>query len=335
MIINNFDTDKKVLVIAEIGNNHEGNFNLAEKMIGLAAQSGAGAVKFQTIIPDKLISCTQADRIKQLKKFQLTYNDFEKLSRIAEKEKVLFLSTPFDIESACFLNQIVPAFKIASGDNLFFPLLEKIAQFDKPIILSSGMTTLKQLNKIKYFIESIWEDLDINQQLAILHCVSSYPVPPEEANLSAIGILKKQLKTDIGYSDHTIGIDAAILSVAIGARIIEKHFTIDKNYSGFRDHQLSADPEEMSLLVKKIEHTEMLIGNGKKKIQTAEKDLIINSRRSIVAKKDLPAGTIVKWDDITWVRPANGISPGNEFLILGKQLTKNVKIGEPLIPEYF
>ena len=335
MIINKFDTDKKVLVIAEIGNNHEGNFALAEKMIILAAQAGVGAVKFQTIIPDKLVSCNQVNRIKQLKKFQLSYNDFEKLSKVAEKENILFLSTPFDIESACFLNQIVPAFKIASGDNNFFPLLEKIAQFDKPIILSSGMTNLKQLQKVKFYIEDIWEDLGINQQLAILHCVSSYPVPPEEANLSAIYDLQKELITDIGYSDHTIGIDAAVLSVAIGARIIEKHFTIDKNYSDFRDHQLSADPEEMSQLVKKIEHTEKLIGNGKKRIQATEKDLIIKARRSIVAKKFLPAGTIVKWDDISWVRPANGIPPGNESLILGKKLTKDIKNGELIIPEYF
>lgn len=335
MIIDHFDTDKKVLVIAEIGNNHEGSYELAEKMIVLAAQAGVGAVKFQTIIPDKLVSCNQNDRIRQLKKYQLSYNDFINLSKVAEQENVLFLSTPFDIESACFLDQIVPAFKVASGDNNFFPLLEKIAQFQKPIILSSGMTNLLQLKQAKIFIECIWENLNINQQLAILHCVSSYPVLPEEANLLAICDLQKELKTVIGYSDHTIGIDAAIIAVALGARIIEKHFTIDKNYSDFRDHQLSVDPEEMSLLVKKIMHTEKLMGNGTKIIQAGEKASIINARRSIVAKHHLHAGTIIKWEDITWVRPADGLAPGKESLILGKKLTKTVNIGEPIVPEYF
>ena len=168
----------------------------------------------------------------------------------------------------------------------------------------------------------------IDPGLAALHCVTAYPVPPEEANLGAITAMKKRLGLTVGYSDHTLGIDAAVLSVALGARIVEKHFTLDKNYSDFRDHQISADPAEMALLVRKIKAAEMLLGSGEKNPQPAEIKNLTAVRRSIVAKRDLLPGEVIHLTDLVWLRPAGGLPPGSESGILGKSLVKAVKAGE-------
>ena len=327
MKIANYDTEKKVFIIAEIGNNHEGSYTLAEEMIGKAAEAGACAVKFQTIVPEKLVSISQKDRIEQLKRFQLTYDEFERLNKVAKHENILFLSTPFDIESVHFLNSIVPAFKIASGDNNFFPLIEVIAQTGKPIIMSAGLIDLLEVRKTIDFILNIWNENAIDQDIAILHCVTSYPTALEEANLSAIKELQS-LNVTIGYSDHTIGTEAAVLSVALGARIVEKHFTIDKNYSDFRDHQLSADTKEFSQLVERIENASKLLGQSRKTVQESEKLVMEKVRRSIVARKDLDENTVLTLDDISWVRPGGGLAPGNEKIILGKRLKEKVAVGE-------
>jgi N,N'-diacetyllegionaminate synthase len=327
MKIENRDTGNEIIIIAEIGNNHEGCYALAEEMIGKAAEAGACAVKFQTIVPEKLVSISNKERIQQLKKFQLSYDEFERLSKVAKQENVLFLSTPFDIESAHFLNTIVPAFKIASGDNNFFPLIDVIAQTGKPIILSAGLTDLGQIKCSRDFIESIWRENGIVQDLAILHCVVSYPTIPEEANLLVIKELEK-LGLTVGYSDHTKGIEAAVLSVAIGARIVEKHFTLDNNYSNFRDHQLSADPEEFAQLVERVRAASELLGQGEKTVQKSERLVMENIRRSIVARKDLDENVVLTWEDLSWVRPGGGLAPGSEEILLGKRLKKKVAVGE-------
>jgi len=347
MKIGNIDLDKEILIVAEIGNNHEGDCKLAEEMIVAAAKAGAGAVKFQCIVPERLVSASQKDRIKQLKKFQLSYKEFEKLSEVAKKERILFLSTPFDIESVHFLEPLVPAFKISSGDNNFFPLIFKIALTGKPIILSTGLSDLKQISKTKEFIEDRWEYAGVkNGELAILHCVTSYPVKPNEANLLAIKTLREKFEgITIGYSDHTLGIDAAVLSVALGARIVEKHFTINKDHSDFHDHKISADPKEFKLIVKKIkettpaeasdlqkdEHVRELLGHGEKCLQDGEKKVINNVRRSIVAKRNLNKGVVLSSDDLDCVRPGHGLPSGYEKEILGKVLTKPIRQGEMIL----
>jgi N-acetylneuraminate synthase/N,N'-diacetyllegionaminate synthase len=332
MKIGGIDLDRQVMIVAEVGNNHEGSFALAEEMIGRAAETGVNAVKFQTIVPEELISATQTERIKQLGKFRLSYKDFEKLARIANQEKVLFLSTPFDIESARFLDSLVSAHKIASGDNIFFPLLDVIARTGKPILLSTGLTDLDEIVHTKNFIFDIWNQLGIHQELAVLHCVSCYPTPASEANLLAISTLK-ELGTTVGYSDHTLGIEAAVLSVALGARIIEKHFTLDKEYSEFRDHRLAADPDELSLLVRWVRKAEQMLGTGEKDLAECEKESKETIRRSIAAKADLAFGTIIKWEHLRWVRPGNGLPPGEEKGLLGRVLKRSVKAGELLFPE--
>lgn len=330
MLIDTFDTDKEVLVIAEIGNNHEGSYTLAEQMVGLAAESGAGAVKFQTIVPDKLVSVSQTDRIEQLNRICLSYKDFEKLEKVSRHEGVLFLSTPFDIESVRFLSPLVPAFKVASGDNNFFPLLETVAKTQKPIILSTGLLDFEGIHKTKEYIQNILGYQQIKHKLAILHCTVSYPTQPNEANLMAIQSLK-QLDVTVGYSDHTIGIDAALLSVALGARIIEKHFTLDKNYSEFRDHQLSMDPQDLKLLSQKIKNAVELLGSYEKRVQPSEKENEHQVRRSIVASKDMEEGTILTLENLSWVRPGGGLNPGEENIVLGKTMKKNIKKGERIL----
>jgi sialic acid synthase SpsE len=321
MKIGKINTDKKVFIVAEIGNNHEGNFDLAKKMIIDAAATGVDAVKFQTFIPEQFVSFKDQSRLNRLRSFQLNYKQFRELSKLAKKKGLIFFSTPLDIESAKFLNTIQPIFKISSGDNNFYSLIDTVAGFGKPMIVSTGAADINYIKKVYNIISRIWSSKKkYLQNLAFLHCVSSYPVPNEQANLASILFLKKMF-TDvvIGYSDHTIGIDAAVFSVVAGARIIEKHFTLDKNYSDFRDHKLSADPQEMRLMVNKIREVEKIFGKEEKKPQQCEKGMNILARRSIAAVCNLKVGTKLSSSDLTWVRPGKGFSPGEEKKLLEKK----------------
>lgn len=327
MIIGPFDLRNRILLIAEIGNNHEGSVALAEEMIGKAAEAGAGAVKFQTIVPERLVSVQHAERVEQLKRFQLGFEEFAQLKRTADREGVLFLSTPFDLDSIAFLDRIVPAFKIASGDNNFFPLLETVAATGKPVLMSTGMADEDQVRASVSFLRKNWETMGIRQEIALLHCVASYPTPVEQANLLALKKLEG-IGDTLGYSDHTLGIDAAVLAVALGARVIEKHFTLDKNYSDFRDHSLSADPGEFAELADRIQETLAYLGKGDKRIMPSETGTLAAARRSISASMDLERGTIIEWEHLTWVRPGGGLEPGREDELLGKALVRSIKRGE-------
>ena len=328
MKIGDFDTSEKVLIIAEIGNNHEGDFGLAKEMIDAASEAGADAVKFQTIIPNRLVSVIEQKRIKQLQKFSFNQDQFFELKERADQKDIIFLSTPFDIEVVEWLNPIVPAFKIASGDNDFWPLLEKIGLTGKPVILSLGLGRINDAAKIASFLKKVWVDSDITfPGLAFLHCVVSYPTPDEEANLR--NILKIEFD-DVtpGYSDHTLGIKGAELAVACGARIIEKHFTLDKNQSDFRDHQLSADPSELKALVEVIADVEKFLGKNDDTIGICEKQNATAVGRSIASNRDIPIGETISISDICWVRPRNGLIPGDEHLIIGKKLSSPIYEGE-------
>ena len=322
MKIGKIDTDKKVFIIAEIGNNHEGNFKLAKKMINEAAVAGVDAVKFQTFIPEKFVSSVDRSRLDKLKSFQLSYDQFKELSLIAKKKGLIFFSTPLDIESAKFLNTIQPIFKIASGDNNFYPLIETVLAFKKPLIISTGASDISNIKKLYNRIYKNFSKIN----LAFLHCVSSYPVPNEEVSLASIFYLKKKFpRVVIGYSDHTLGIDAAVWSVIAGARIVEKHFTLDKNYSDFRDHQLSADLGEMNLLVKKIRQAEKMLGKQEKKLSPCEKEMNIMGRRSIAVNRDILKGTKLQKSDFIFLRPGKGFSPDEGNKLLGKKIIRNLK----------
>ena len=328
MKIGHIDLDTDVLVVAEIGNNHEGDPALAAEMVRRAAASGAGAVKFQTFHTEQYVRPSDADRFARLKGFELTRDAFVDLAALAGREGVLFISTPFDLDSAAFLSEIASAIKISSGDNTFWPLIRAAAEGGKPMLMSCGIASLAEIGEARALVERTWDASGVAQELALLHCVCAYPVPPEQANLAAIGRLREEFGCTVGYSDHTLGIEAAALSVAAGARIVEKHFTLDKHHSDFRDHQLSADPEEMTALVRRIREVETLLGDGAKTLRPCERDLVVAVRRSIVARRDLPAGACLGWDDITWVRPGGGVAPGCEQDVLGRRLNQSLRSGQ-------
>ncbi|MGH7380755.1 MAG: N-acetylneuraminate synthase family protein [Candidatus Methylomirabilales bacterium] len=332
MKIGGFNLTQKVLVVAEIGNNHEGDFATAQKLVGEAAACGVGAVKFQVFRARYFVSAGDRARYDRLSSFELSYEQFEELHRLAKSLGLLFIATPLDLESAAFLEGIVDAYKIASGDNNFYPLMDRVCRTGKPLILSTGLSDLNHIRRAKAFIEAQWRKRGVEQHLAVLHCVSSYPVPPEQANLGAIPMLIRELECTVGYSDHTLGIQACVIGAALGARIIEKHFTLDKQYSDFRDHQLSADPVEMGDLVARVAETEGLLGTGEKIVQAAEAESARLARRSIVAGADLPAGHRVRFEDLTWIRPATGLPPGEEARVVGKRLRRAVAFGEPILP---
>lgn len=335
MKIGNFDTDKKVLIIAEIGNNHEGDFGLALEMIDVAAKAGADAVKFQTITPNRLVRFSDNKRLEQLEKFSFKPDQFAKLKERADKNHILFLSTPFDLEVLEWLDVLLPAYKIASGDNNFMPLIQRVAENAKPIMLSLGLGEIQQAIKLKSFIENAWsKDAVEDLGLAFLHCVVSYPTPDDQAFLSNIDSIK-QLQVTPGYSDHTIGTKAAELSVACGAKIIEKHFTLDKNYSDFRDHQLSADPKDLENLCSAVRRVEKLLGFSESSMQECEKGNEVAVRRSISIKHDMDAGQTVTFEDLCWLRPGDGLAPGLEDSVVGKKLAVSVVQGMPLLQEHF
>ena len=321
----------KTFIIAEIGNNHEGNIKIAKKLISSAAKTGVDAVKFQTFNPEEYVNSNDKKRFDRLKKFQLSEEEFTKLSKFAKQKKLKFISTPFDIKSAKFLNKIVDYFKISSGDNNYFQLIKKVLTFNKRTIISTGLLNYKEIKKLVSFVKKNKFPLS---KLSLLHCVSAYPVNFEEANLSSISFLKKKFRISVGYSDHTIGTEASIIASSLGANIIEKHFTLDKNFSNFRDHKISSDPKEMSELVSLIRKTEMMLGKFDKKISKTEKLNKKSTRRSIHARVDLKKNEKITFEKIKIVRPENGLSPFMLPKIIGKKVLKNIKKDEVITKEF-
>jgi N,N'-diacetyllegionaminate synthase len=328
MKIGKRDTSDRIFIIAEIGNNHEGDFGLAIEMVQMAVEAGADAVKFQTIVPTRLVSEADEKRVRQLTRFQFDANQFEELSRQAEASGLSFISTPFDLEVVTFLNPLVCAFKIASGDNDFWPLIDRVTQTGKPLIVSMGLGQVGNAQAMIDFVEKSAKKHDRQvPEIALLHCVVSYPTPPEQAGIVGVTRLAQSGVT-VGYSDHTMGTRAAELAVAAGARIIEKHFTIDKNYSDFRDHQLSADPSELSLMVKAIREVEKMLGKKETIAPACEVTNETVMRRSIAANRNINVGETVRWEDLCWLRPRVALKPGEEDMICGRKLIKSIRLGE-------
>lgn len=333
MQIRSHDTAERTFIIAEVGNNHEGDFGLAREMVHLAAESGADAVKFQTFRTEQFICRDDEVRFQRLKGFELNYDQFAELGAMARAAGLIFISTPLDMESAEFLDGEVDAFKIASSDNNFWPLINFAAMSGKPVILSTGLAGLNEIRAAVNHIHTCQGGIEAPSELGVLHCVSSYPTPPEQANLGAIRTLQNEFPAcAVGYSDHTQGIEAAVLSVAMGAEIIEKHFTIAHDHSDFRDHQLSADPAEMKELVRRVRAAEVMIGKGALGMQDCEKENAPLIRRSIAARAPLSAGHTVTQSDLIWVRPGDGIPPGEEAAVVGRTLTAALNTGDRFQP---
>jgi N,N'-diacetyllegionaminate synthase len=320
MRVGSKDIDTTALIVAEIGNNHEGDPALAEEMIGLAAESGADAVKLQAIDPSLLVSPLQQERLQQLERFSLSHSDFERLASVAAQEGVEFLLTPFSSGGVDLVARLCPAVKVASGDNDHHLLLREVAATGLPILLSTGMSDLEGVMTTVRTIETTWQGADQRPGLVLLHCVSAYPTPYAEANLAAIRTLAG-LGHRVGYSDHTLGIEAAVSSVALGARVIEKHFTDRRDRSDFRDHQLSSDPQEFRELVARVRNVEALIGDGKKRLMPSEKVVASAARRSLHAAGALPAGHVITATDLIALRPSGGIPASNADEVIGRRTT--------------
>lgn len=323
----------KTYIIAEIGNNHEGSFKNSVKLIEQAAIAGVNAVKFQTFKVESFLNNLEKKNFKKYKNFQLTFNEFEKLSYIAKKKGLEFISTPLDVKSAEFLAKIVDRFKISSGDNKFYELIDKIISFKKKTIISTGLLNFREIKNLINLIKK--KNFSLGN-LTLLHCVSAYPVPDNETNLNSITFLKKKFKNiKIGYSDHTIGFEAGLASVAFGADVIEKHFTLDNNFSNFRDHKLSLNPNSMKSFVNSVRRLEKMIGKEEKIVQKSEFKNFKYMRRSLYATQDIDKNTKISSKHIKIVRPYADLGIIKTGLILGKKLKKEIKKGQFFKKSFF
>ncbi|HWZ21751.1 MAG TPA: N-acetylneuraminate synthase [Cytophagaceae bacterium] len=334
----------KVLIIAEAGVNHNGDYELALKLIDAAKEAGADIVKFQTFIPELLVSKNtqkaeyqkasageDESQLEMIKKLSLDFNAFVLLKKYCEKVGIEFLSTPFDLISLDFLNSLnMSIFKIPSGEITNLPYLKKIGQIGKPVILSTGMS---RLGEIEEALEVLISSGLTNDQITLLHCNTEYPTPMKDVNLQAMNSLSVTFGMKSGYSDHTTGIEVPIAAVAMGATIIEKHFTLDKNMEG-PDHKASLNPQELKDMVNAIRNIELAIGSGVKRPTTSELKNINVARRSIHLQNDIQEGHIIKESDIIMKRPGNGISPMQMEKVIGKKIIKSLKADEMLKWEY-
>ena len=330
MIVGSSDTTSGVALVAEVGNNHEGSVSKAEELIEAAFVAGADAVKLQTFVPELYVSESQSERLELLRRFRLPDEEVQRLLTSFKSRGMTVFSTPFDLVSLQLLES-VPLIKISSGDITFAQLLSAAARTRKDIIISSGASTLDEVQWAVNLIEATWAELGHTGILAILHCVSLYPAPAELLNLRAISTLKNTFPgCVVGYSDHALGIDAALAAVAAGASIIEKHFTLDKESSSFRDHRLSADPSEFLRLREGIDQLVAMLGSGDKVPQDAEVEMRTLIRRSVALSRDLPGGHRVGPDDVCIVRPRSGLAPVQIDQVLGRRLRHAARAGDSL-----
>ena len=313
-------------IIAEAGVNHNGDLDTALRLVEAAARAGANAVKFQTFSADRLVTRkapkaayqrlttnSSESQYAMLKRFELSHLDHERLLAHAQAHNILFLSTPFDIASADLLIELdVFALKIGSGELTNLPLLEHVARQAKTIILSTGMAYLSEVEEAVNCILSISD-----APLILLHCVSNYPAREIDVNLHAMLTMRQAFALPVGYSDHTIGISIAIAAVALGACVIEKHFTLDRSLPG-PDHKASLELEEIRALVHAIRNVENALGDGIKRPAASEYDTARVSRKSIVSQVDIPVGTIIKDGMLDIKRPGTGISPRYLGQVIGR-----------------
>jgi len=313
---------KPVFIVAEAGINHNGDIKIAKQMILEASKAGANAIKFQTIFPEELYSeKSNTTLFNLIKKWSFNKKQHIELKKFTEKNKLEFLSTPVGKKSAKLLEEIrIKSIKIASGELTNHQLIKIVAKTKKPLIVSTGMSTIQEIASAVSIIK--------NEKcpFALLHCNASYPTPTVDANLSNIKYLNDMFNVPIGYSDHTIGNEACITAVSLGACIIEKHFTLDKNMEG-PDQKLSADVKEFTELVTKIRTVEKLLGHHRTGPTNSEKKFVKLMRKSLAITKTLPKGTKIKKSMLTSIRPGTGIPPTIIDQIIGMRITKNVKKG--------
>lgn len=334
----------KVFIIAEAGVNHNGSLDLAYHLIDVAKDAGADAVKFQTFKAENVVSRladkaeyqkestgSTESQLEMIRKLEISFEDFVKLKKYCDKKEIMFLSTPFGHQSIDFLYDLVDIYKIPSGEIINYPYLKHIAAKNKPIIMSTGMANLGEVEEAINTIRSVNSEAKI---LSLLHCTTNYPTPYEEVNLKAMQTLAAAFKLPVGYSDHTLGIEVPVAAVAMGAKIIEKHFTLDKKLPG-PDHRASLEPDELKEMVKAIRNIKMALGDGIKKPNDSEIEIMKVVRRSLIAARDIRAGETIKESDITIKRPGTGILPKFKEIVIGMKLVNDIKQDEPFRWENF
>lgn len=327
-------------VIAEAGVNHNGSFRLAKKMVDAAEDAGADAVKFQVFTTERVVTKTadkalyqkrtkgEGGQYEMLKKLELTEDEFTKLAAYAQRKNIIFLASAFDERSVDLLEGLkVPAFKIPSGEITNFPLLRHIARKVKPIILSTGMSTLGGIAEALEVIRGEGAD-----EVVLLHCVSDYPAKVEEMNLRAMNTLRRSFEFPVGLSDHTLGVTIPIAAVALGAAVIEKHFTLDKKLPG-PDHKASLEPNELKEMINCIRNVEKALGNGIKRPTKNEEKIKKVVRKSIVARTKIPKGTVITKEMLDFKRPGIGIEPKYLERVVGKRVKRDIEADELIIPE--
>lgn len=324
-----FHREMAPFVIAEVGNNHEGDFGRAKELLHAAAETGVDAVKFQTINPTKLVTADQVDRIAQLNRFSLSAHQFAELSVLADRHGVAFFSTPFDLDAVDELDSIQRLFKISSGDNTFDDLIRKVSSKGKPTLISTGGMTQDGISRL----HKVYKDATVNSpELVLLHCISMYPTAPKDAQLWRVKWLFDTFRNlTIGYSDHTLGVDACKTAVALGARVLEKHFTLDKNQSDFRDHQLSADPTEMARLVQECHEVVTYIGTAS---DERPDGTMLGVRRAAVASIDIAAGTKLSAENLTWLRSMDADCIRDADKVVGKHTAVDLTSGQLIMADH-
>jgi N,N'-diacetyllegionaminate synthase len=325
---------KKVFIIAEAGVNHNGSVELAKKLIDVASESGANAVKFQTFKAEKLVSkktekaeyqkeTTEKNetQFKMIKKLELDLETHKELIKYCEQKNIMFLSTPFDLDSVDLLDKLgLDIFKIPSGEITNFPYLQKIGRLNKNIVLSTGMANLGEIEDALNVLTSSGTKLE---NITVLHANTEYPTPMEDVNLKAMVTIGNSFEVNYGYSDHTLGIEVSISAVSLGASVIEKHFTLDKTMEG-PDHKASLEPNELKAMVKAIRNIEKALGSGVKKPSKSESKNIDIARKYIVASQDISKGEVFSEDNLTVKRVGKrGISPMRWNEVLGTNAQKN------------
>ena len=330
----------KTIIIAEAGVNHNGDFATAVKMIDVAAQAGADYVKFQTAVPEQVISRfaekaayqkettgSEESQLEMCRRIHLPLSAYQRLADICREKGIGFMSTPFDLQSIdCLAPLGMDYWKIPSGEITNLPYLRKIASIGGRVILSTGMSTLDE-------VEAAVKVLDYGgigrDHIYLLHCTTQYPTPYSAVNLRAMSALSTMRCAGVGYSDHTLGTEVAVAAVAMGAAVIEKHFTLDKTMEG-PDHRASLDPAELRLLVSQIRHIETAMGDGRKIVAEAERDNIVIARKSIVAARDIAAGETFTEENLTVKRPGDGISPMLWDFVVGKIAPRGFLADQPV-----
>lgn len=321
---------RKVLIIAEVGVNHNGSLERAKKMIDIARECGTDIVKFQTAIVNKLVSqcALMADYQKKntgidesqkemLNRLTLPYEAFLELKDYSDSVGIQFLSTPFDIESIHFLEKLVPFWKIPSGEITNYPYLVEIGKTGKPVILSTGMSELAEIDAAVALLKE-----NGTKEITLLHCNTQYPTPYTDVNLKAMLTLSEKFQLPVGYSDHTEGIEVPIAAVAMGAEVIEKHFTMSRSLPG-PDQKASLEPDELKAMVQAIRNIEIAMGDGRKTVSQSEKENLNIARKSIIAATNICQGEIFTEKNLTTKRPGNGISPMKWKEVIGQKAIRD------------